>query len=63
MASLILLRDASVEHVVLAGDRVHSRRSVLPRHAVRARFANWRVRLLAATYSRAPLLCGLSGAP
>jgi hypothetical protein len=63
MASVILLRDASVEHVVLAGDRVHSRRAVLPRHAPRDRFTIWRVRLLATTYSRAPLLCGLSGAP
>jgi hypothetical protein len=61
MASVILLRDTSIEHVVLAGESVLSRRSVL-RHATRARFAYWRLRLLASTYLRAPLLRGL-GAP
>jgi hypothetical protein len=59
MASAILLRAVPVEHVVLAGDSVQSRRSVLltlDRHAPRARFARWH---LAALYSRLPLLGGL----
>jgi hypothetical protein len=60
MASAILLRAVPVEHVVLAGESVQSRRSVLrltlERHAPRARFARWH---LAALYSRLPLLGGL----
>ena len=70
MASAILLRAVPVEHVVLAGGSVQSRRSDLhltlagplahvlakDRHAPRVRFARWQ---LAAIYSRLPLLGGL----
>jgi hypothetical protein len=72
MATGILLRGLPVEHIVLTGDRIQSRRSVLrrpltqrmpPRHATRDRFAAWRLRIRAAELSRfyagMPLLGGL----
>lgn len=49
------------ETLIMIGPFVHRRYA--PRHAVAARFEYWRVRLLAATYARCPLLAGLSGAP
>jgi|HubBroStandDraft_1064217.scaffolds.fasta_scaffold1031969_1 hypothetical protein len=78
MATDILLRGLAVEHVVLTGDRIQSRRSVLrrpltqrmpPRHTTRDRFAAWRLRIRAAElsrfYERLPLLGGFrqGGAP
>jgi hypothetical protein len=53
-------RQVPIEHVTLAGPFAHRRYE--PRRAVRARFEHWRIRLLAASYARVPLLCGLRGA-